>query len=1194
MAAANEPSAGTPGPQSSASPSTAASGPETAIRAETPPVAAEERIQLPPRPAAPVKRATLSPERLATEIGKLDRVIAGLLLALAFFLGSFAVQNSDFWMHLATGRLLLQGDYRFGEDPHSFHQGDEYWAHHSWLFDGAMYGLASLAGGIDSPVAQAVLVVCKALVAVALAWVLLSVRRPGQSLWVPALCTALAMLALSPRLLLNPISVSLLFLGLTVYLLLKAGRGPHPGREGGGVWAFFAAKPVWLLPPLFALWVNLDGWFILGPLAVGLFLIGELLQHAFAPIRTGPDLPRPDRRATLALVFGAGLLTCLISPFHYHTFTLPTELSYLAAQGSDWAEDQFGFALPLPDQFVAAGRTLQALLATDPLGSFSTYDSPLRGEYFVPAQGLNVAGLAYLVLLTAGFVSFVLAAAGTGLWRWGRFVLWLGFALLSMMQMRLIAFLAVVGGAVTALNVQDLVAARFGTAVRVDGHWKVWSLGGRLATVVAGVFLLLLDWPGWLHSRPDEPRYTHRIAWHVAADPVRQRTAQQLHTAFGDREKHGFNFDPELGAYCAWYCPGDKLFIDTRLGLFAGRIRDYDKLRKVLADPRKASGWEKDFRKWHIDHVIVQGVGTGNVFSRLALQRFWINPRRWMQPGVGDISLIAGWRDRAGGPFAVGPLDMDALAFDAGTDYRAPAEGVDFEPEERGLLAAFRESPAPTPWGAEAAELYISRFDVNSSAWLVVHQDWLVSYIWGTRFSAWSATAAAGGLCAGVGPAVSAATFSSLPGQWLMFSEHKLLRLDDLVPKSPAVLAVRAARRAVAANPHDAFAHLRLAQAYLRLWGMQEDTLGGVRKFGPLPLQGVQQDFRQMLRVVQVVTALQRAVALRPSLRDAHAALFSLYDRLHYWDLALEQLEDLVRLRRAQPQPRRATGESEREFKQRQKSQRDELKDLDNRLKRFRARMNERYKTYKLDAADKRLREKLELTLRVPYKSENENDPLGRGLAKEALDLLLRAKAREMDPAFAIMQLHLLLTTGRTKEVRERLPDLDRFAKELARKTKENPQNAAAAAFITGQVLRYQVMLAAAAGDYAGADRHLAELRDFSSKAGQDRRRLARDFLHGFGFFMTQEKQPFARLALMLSGAQQAIASSRALLIAALRQPAELNLLAGILALEEGDVPRAAGAFRRCLRDSRDLVYFGFTDRVIAETYLREIEKQNK
>src|SRR5262245_2694775 len=53
--------------------------------------------------STPAKREPLTPEQLAREVRRLDRALVVVALVFAFFLGSFAAHNSDYWMHLATG-----------------------------------------------------------------------------------------------------------------------------------------------------------------------------------------------------------------------------------------------------------------------------------------------------------------------------------------------------------------------------------------------------------------------------------------------------------------------------------------------------------------------------------------------------------------------------------------------------------------------------------------------------------------------------------------------------------------------------------------------------------------------------------------------------------------------------------------------------------------------------------------------------------------------------------------------------------------------------------------------------------------------------------------------------------------------------------------------------------------------------------
>src|SRR3954454_3920979 len=100
----------------------AADPPAPPSPAETPPAA---QTSAAPAPATDPSDAT----------AWLDGALALAVLAFAFLLGAFAVRNSDFWLHLATGRLIATGQYAFGTDPFSYTTAGVPWVNHAWLFD---------------------------------------------------------------------------------------------------------------------------------------------------------------------------------------------------------------------------------------------------------------------------------------------------------------------------------------------------------------------------------------------------------------------------------------------------------------------------------------------------------------------------------------------------------------------------------------------------------------------------------------------------------------------------------------------------------------------------------------------------------------------------------------------------------------------------------------------------------------------------------------------------------------------------------------------------------------------------------------------------------------------------------------------------------------------------------------------------
>src|SRR5207253_11131659 len=109
-------------------------------------------------------------------------------------------------------RYIGEHGLHFADDPFSFTaQG---WVNHSWLYDLLLFRLHTLGGGM-------LLAVVKALAVMVLAGVLLAVRRRDSGWLAPAGCTLLALLCMSPRLLLQPVCLSYLFLGITLWMLWR-------------------------------------------------------------------------------------------------------------------------------------------------------------------------------------------------------------------------------------------------------------------------------------------------------------------------------------------------------------------------------------------------------------------------------------------------------------------------------------------------------------------------------------------------------------------------------------------------------------------------------------------------------------------------------------------------------------------------------------------------------------------------------------------------------------------------------------------------------------------------------------------------------------------------------------------------------------------------------------------------------------
>ncbi len=1025
------------------------------------------------KPAQPSRpRKVVTPESLALQMRRLDAVLSLLVLIFAFFLASFAARNSDLWMDLAAGRLIAQGQYTFGADPFAYTtpRTGWTWINHAWLYDWSSYRIAEVLGGIETATGGAALVAIKAVLIMAVAAVMLWLGRRGFTLWVPAVVVALALLAMSPWLLLRPTCLSLLFLAVTLAVLFwpRPADATEPRTVAG-------VPRHWLLLPLvFIFWVNLDDWFLLGPLTVGLYLLGEAAQLFLTTGFPGAAAPRPRELRALAGVLLVGLAACLLNPYHVHAFTLPQNI---AAWLDGGARDVPSFRDALTSPF--AGEYMQSLWATN-----------------------NAAGFAYYALLLLGVLSFLLNRANL---RLSRVLLWLVFGLLSAGLAGTIPFFAVVGGAITAVNFQEWSLRRLGSTPRVEGRLRQWSVAGRYLTLVAALAVLALAWSGLLHPGADDYRQTRRVAWRVDADPSYRRAALKLgelreRHVLGD-DAHGFNFTPELADYFAWFCPREQGFIDHRYPLFRGVLGPFKEIRASIVQPAPdAAGGARLEDLFHepahpINHVILSGPTAEAV---RALFRLWDDPARWTMLYGDGRTYIFGWNDphNPAASFRSHGLHFNALAFgpDLPPQDRAPSEGPEV-PAPRAWWEILTQGPAARPLAADEAAMYQD---------LAAHtRPWSGPYL-SARFVA-SLAPGPGGVAA----AASALQGFFGPREESFLTEALARGLQDPDPAGLLVLAIRAGRRGVAASPADANAYYELGMAYLRLWQDYER-----------PLTNGQFQSLQQLRLVQAATAFRRAVRCQPDNPRYHARLASVYTQLsvrlflptnpqlppfNFTDLEMEERERTIELLRSHP-PRDRSAEGVAKLIEAQE------KEKQNREKQ--TQLERRKSEYAKGSANRSPLDQARLALDL-------------GLVKEALDALFKADltplSEQEKSAVIGLEMKLLIITGETifTDQGQRLPDKDLTF---------DPWD--------------KILLAAADGNYADFDKNLEQVLRArqQSPTQSDTANLAR-LLRELTFQGQLSPQVWFGLERM---AQAPLGW------------AELAVLRGLFALEEGDTVRAA------------------------------------
>ena len=83
-------------------------------------------------------------------------------------------------------------------------------------------------------------------------------------------------------------------------------------------------KGLWLLPPLFALWINLHGSWVFGFVVIGIYIISGLVEAHWNNV--GPQRWTPSQLEKLLLAFAASAVALLANPHGYRLVSYPFEL----------------------------------------------------------------------------------------------------------------------------------------------------------------------------------------------------------------------------------------------------------------------------------------------------------------------------------------------------------------------------------------------------------------------------------------------------------------------------------------------------------------------------------------------------------------------------------------------------------------------------------------------------------------------------------------------------------------------------------------------------------------------------------------------------------------------------------------------------------------------------------------------------
>ena len=862
----------------------------------------------------------LTPERLDRENRQHDRILAWLLVGVAFLLASFPVADPDIWMHLRTGQMIVRGEFPWGQDPYAYTVSNP-WVHPGWLSDVLLWLTYDLLGGPG-------LVLLRGLIVVAVTMLLLRLQRPRGNGLVAVLCLGLSLVAMSPRFYLRPELLSLLCLTATL-AILSAPAGATPTGLLATIVRPMHGRLYLLLIPLFALWANLDAWFLLGPITVVLWLVGAWLQQRLGGISTAADFPPAPERRALALAGIASLLACFLNPWHVHVFRLPGDLASPALQ------------------YVQAHKTdLRLDLILRP------WLSPWQGEQFsnlanLPAPyylGLSPAEWCYYPLAVLGMFTLLVRLL-RGRWHWS--LMWLGFFALGAYQSRNVAFFAVVSAPFLTLSLQDFLSRRR-ELPRVQ---RVVVLGGQLARLAILLALVTLVTFSFLpYSPPTATRvgsevvrgWIHPlggIGWSVLAEPSLVQVMERLHAwrSKGQLAGQGLLLDwYEQPGYQVFFDPGGKHFFDRRFGQFEpstvaeftdafAALREssrpaifvfwdvvqrdglgfgWEAIRQARSEIQaRQRRWQAVFRRHEITYIVLSHrmvswpIRVQNREQRQAVNMveallqevdaFSLEEARpvWrMLNHVDGQTFILAWND------APQASALQPLAYEAAALYRQPVsteeraswakEPLKQEPESfsAALLGGHLKG---TPTASEAAAWHLRRAGNIRNLLTPPPQE----FVFGTFLSMMDLLADQGGSYAAGQP-------------WLPIPAvlPHLMPYGQPFPTEETILAIRACRRGLAETSRNTIQgpqqrgrlYLQLAQAYQSLADLERLTVG---------VQPPE------LRDHQYFFALHQAAELLPDDIRVQILLTREYARRGLTDVTLERYERHLAELRRQPMP---------------------------------------------------------------------------------------------------------------------------------------------------------------------------------------------------------------------------------------------------------------------------------------------------
>lgn len=233
-------------------------------------------------------------------------VLTFIVLVLVFITAHGKVADPDIWWHLHNADYLIQHHSLPRHDMYSFTVPGHPWINHEWLSDLPFYFAWKAFGlrGIDG-----------------LAVALLSLIYLGVLYFSYHECGNYksAVLATAGAIFLGRVSFGprtiLLGYGYLVALLILLQRFKQKGRA-----------PLWVIPPLFCLWINTHGSWSLGMIFFSIVIAGGLFPFKWGMVES--DLWTAQQRKSLLLTWASSVMLLFVNPYGAKLVFYPLDLAF--------------------------------------------------------------------------------------------------------------------------------------------------------------------------------------------------------------------------------------------------------------------------------------------------------------------------------------------------------------------------------------------------------------------------------------------------------------------------------------------------------------------------------------------------------------------------------------------------------------------------------------------------------------------------------------------------------------------------------------------------------------------------------------------------------------------------------------------------------------------------------------------------